>query len=103
MAKPYTWKDDGARKAREEHVRRVAAVPSLHLLVWPSMDGMRLSLVIYHSSPGIRRTCTVLRDAIWQPKEVSEKALVEWGRRAPSDWLEKGGGTGEMTQGPWPM
>ena len=89
------------REAREEQARAVAAVPSLHLLIWAAPQSMRLSLVVYHSRPGQRRSCTVLRSAEWRPKEVSEAAMVEWGRKALADWLEKP--TSEhVTGGPWP-
>jgi hypothetical protein len=90
------------RAAKQEQMTAVAGLPSLHLLVWATRDGMRLSLVMYHSLPGARRSCTVLRDATWRPKEVSEVALVDWGRRALADWLEKPT-QGHVRAGPWPL
>ena len=88
--------------AREKQARAVAALPSLHLLVWATPDCMRLSLVIYHSKPGARRSCTILKDARWAPKEVTERALVEWGRKAMADWLEHPTEL-HVTEGPWPL
>lgn len=76
------------RKARQEQAERTSGMPSLHLLIWPTPSALRLSLVIYHSKPGMRRSCTVLKTAEWQPKEVSERALVDWGQRALASWLE---------------
>jgi LmbE family N-acetylglucosaminyl deacetylase len=76
------------RKAREEQAARVMGVPSIHLLIYPTPDCMRLSLVIYYTRPGMRRTCKVLREAQWRPKEVSEQKLIDWAQRALAGWLE---------------
>ena len=75
------------RKAREEQAARVMGLPSLHLLIYPTPDCLRLSLVVYYSRPGQRRTCKVLREAQWRPKEVTERKLAEWGRDALAAWL----------------
>jgi len=90
------------RKSREEQARKAAGIPSLHLLIWAAPQSMRLSLVLYHSLPGQRRSCTVLRQAEWRPQRVSEKDLVEWGRRALADWLENPSEE-HVTGGPWPL
>lgn len=85
--------ESGRDAFRAERARRAAAaarsagLPSLHLLIWPTPSCVRLSLVIYYTTPGQRRTCTVLRQAEWTPKEVTPTKLVEWGMRAMSDWL----------------
>jgi LmbE family N-acetylglucosaminyl deacetylase len=76
------------RKAREEEAARIMGVPSIHLLIYPTPDCMRLSLVIYYTRPGMRRTCKVLREAQWRPKEVSEQKLIDWAQRALAGWLE---------------
>jgi hypothetical protein len=76
-------------KAREEQVRRIMATPSIHLLIYPTPDCMRLSLVIYYSRPGQRRTCKVLREAQWRPAQVTERQLVEWAQKALASWLEE--------------
>lgn len=87
--------------AREEFARRVAALPSLHLYVYPTKSGMRLSLALYSSFAGGRRTVEVLRQAEWTPSEVSAEKLVDWGRRACADWLAEPT-VSLVTQGPWP-
>ena len=74
-------------ETRVKQAAQIAGTPALHLLVWRSAQSMRLSLVIYHSRPGGRRSCTILREAEWRPKEITERALVEWGQRAMADWL----------------
>jgi len=84
---------DAARSALHKAKRDAQAaqmsLPSLHLLIWPTPDCVRLSLVIYYTVPGMRRTCRVLRQAEWAPKEVTEQKLVEWGQRALSRYLEE--------------
>ena len=74
-------------QSKAKQAAATAGTPALHLLVWRSAQSMRLSLVIYHSRPGGRRSCTILREAEWRPREVTERALVEWGQRAMADWL----------------
>lgn len=74
-------------EAKARKTAEVASTPALHLLIWRTPSCLRLSLVIYHSRPGGRRSCTILRDAEWTPKEVTERKLVEWGQRAMADWL----------------
>lgn len=84
----------GAEEAREELQRAkerikhgATGLPSLHLLIWPTAQSMRLSLVMYYSVPGQRRACQVLRSADWRPAKVTQRKLVEWGQRALADWL----------------
>lgn len=77
-----------ARREREAAAAVAHAVPSLHLLIWPTVDCLRLSLVIYYTRPGMRRTCTVLRQAEWRPQEVTVEKLVDWGRLALANWLQ---------------
>lgn len=90
------------RKAREEQGRRVAALPSLHLLVYANRDGMQVSLALHHAFSGGRRTCEVLRTATFRPSEVTAEKMVDWGRRACADWLANPTIEGS-TQGPWPV
>ena len=75
------------QKAREEQAARVMGLPSLHLLIYPTPDCLRLSLVVYYSRPGQRRTCKILREAEWRPKEVTERKLAEWAQQALAAWL----------------
>ena len=75
---------EAQKKAGDEHM----GLPSLHLLIWPTRDAVRLSLVIYYSRPGMRRTCKVLRSAEWNPKEVTERTLIDWGQRAMAAYLQ---------------
>jgi hypothetical protein len=90
------------RKAQEALHGRVTSLPGLHLMIWPTADAVRLSLVLYYSTESQRRTCRVLRMAQWNPPEVTEEKLVEWGMKAMAHWLEHGGQDGPTTQGAWP-
>lgn len=89
-------------QAREELGRRVASLPSIHLLVYATRDGMNLSLALHHQFTGGRRTCEVLRTATWRPEEVTPEKMVDWARRACADWLAEPTIQGS-TQGPWPV
>lgn len=89
-------------KAREEQARRVASVPSIHLLVYANADGMNLSLALHHQFTGGRRTCEVLRTATFRPAEITPEKMVDWARRACADWLAEPTIQG-TTQGPWPV
>lgn len=89
-------------KAREERDRRVAALPSLHLLVYANGTGMQLSLALHHAFVGGRRTCEVLRSATFHPSEITPEKMVDWARRACADWLAEPTIQG-TTQGPWPV
>lgn len=81
-----------ARRALKDAQNKATAermgLPSLHLLIWPTPTAVRLSLVVYYSRPGMRRTCKVLRQAEWNPKQVTERTLIDWGQRALASYLE---------------
>ena len=76
-------------QAKRDRAAEQLGLPSLHLLIWPTADCMRISLVVYYSRPGQRRTCKVLRDASWSPREVTELKLVQWAHRALESWLSE--------------
>ena len=82
---------DAARSAlydaKQKALAQRMSLPSLHLLIWPTASAVRLSLVVYYSVPGMRRTCKVLRQVEWNPREVTERALLEWGHRAIAGYL----------------
>lgn len=89
-------------KAREEQGRRLASVPSIHLLVYANRDGMNVSLALHHQFTGGRRTCEVLRTATFRPSEITPEKMVDWARRACADWLAEPTIQG-TTRGPWPV
>jgi len=61
--------------------------PELRLRVVAEPLGVRLVAVMYLPGPSVGRPVIVLRDALWQPSEVTEVAVVDWGRRALASWL----------------
>lgn len=88
-------------KARQEQGYKLAALPSLHLLVYANRDGLQLSLALHHAFTGGRRRCEVLRSATFRPAEITPEKMVDWARRACADWLAEPTIEG-TTEGPWP-
>lgn len=75
------------RDAAERRTAAIAALPSLHLMVWADKDGMNLKATVYVGS-GVRgRRRTDIAFATWRPQEVTERSVVEWGERALAKWL----------------
>jgi hypothetical protein len=50
---------------------------------------MRLSAFLWLPGPHFGRQYLLLRQAVWKPSEVTELAVVDWGRRALASWLEE--------------
>jgi hypothetical protein len=48
---------------------------------------VHLVAVIYLPGPRLGRDLLVIRDAVWQPSEVTQVSVVDWGRRALASWL----------------
>lgn len=62
--------------------------PSLELRVFATALGVRLTAVLWPAGViGMRKPQT-LAEAVWQPAEVTELLIVEWGERALRAWLE---------------
>jgi hypothetical protein len=55
--------------------------------VWAAPDGVHLRALLYMPGPKLERQLVVLRNAVWQPSEVTEVSVVDWGRRALASWL----------------
>jgi hypothetical protein len=75
-----------------EHYEKEAVVcdryPELSLRVWATSEGMKVSALLYGPGPRYARPLIQIADAIWRPAEVTEEAVVDWGRRALGKWLE---------------
>lgn len=69
--------------------RVACAYPELRLRVVAEASGVHLVAVLYLPGPKLGRRLIVLRDALWQPHEVTEVSVVDWGRRALASWLEE--------------
>jgi len=87
----------GRARAAQEAVSRLfrdqegvaCLYPELRLRVVAEPLGVRLVAVLYQPGPSVGRPVIVLRDALWQPSEVTEVAVVDWGRRALASWLSE--------------
>lgn len=62
--------------------------PELHLRVWASPRGMEVRGLLYNPGPRFGRQVHAIAKATWQPGEVTERRVVDWGRRALAAWLE---------------
>lgn len=80
---------DAVARLFQERERVACMYPELRLRVVAEPHGVRLVAVIYQAGPSIGRPLIVLQDALWQPSEVTEVAVVDWGRRALARWLEE--------------
>ena len=63
--------------------------PELQMRVWASPEGMRVAAVIWLPGPKYGRRSLVIKQATWNPREVTEVSVVDWGRRALASWLEE--------------
>jgi hypothetical protein len=74
------------RNTREN--REVALrYPELSLRVWAELDGVHLYALIWYPVDGNQRRHVEIAKAVWQPSEVTEYSVVDWGRRALGRWL----------------
>lgn len=84
---------DAARSALREYWAHESKIecqyPELTMRVWATPKGMRLMAMVYLPGEKYSRPLIVLQDAVWQPSEVTEVAVVDWGRRALVKWLEE--------------
>lgn len=62
--------------------------PQLRMRVWADPAGMHLLASLEQMGDDGRLNYRQIARALWQPKEVTERAVVEWGRRALVAWLE---------------
>ena len=62
--------------------------PQLRMRVWADPAGMHLLASLEHMGDDGRLVYKQIARAVWQPKEVTERAVVDWGRRALVAWLE---------------
>ena len=83
---------DAARSALrelwQEEDRIMCAYPELAVRIYAAADGMHIRAVVYLPGPKFSRKWIEVARAVWQPREVTEVSVVDWGRRALSKWLE---------------
>ena len=84
---------DAARSALREawaEADRIAdSFPELRMRVYAARDGVHLVALLYGPGDHVGRPFTVLQHAVWQPREVTDIAVVDWGRRALAHWLSE--------------
>jgi hypothetical protein len=56
--------------------------------VWADPAGMHLLASLERMADDGTLSYKQIARALWQPKEVTERAVVDWGRRALVAWLE---------------
>jgi hypothetical protein len=64
--------------------------PTLHLMVYPCREGMKLSLTYRHRPTGLRVEYEVLLEAVWSPREVTQEKIVSWAQRGLEAYLAQG-------------
>lgn len=83
---------DAARSAHHQRTeaeqRYACRYPELSLRVWATPEGMRVQALVYLPGERYQRVLVIVQDAVWQPSEVTEVSVVDWGRRALARWLE---------------
>jgi hypothetical protein len=90
MARPVWNPVEQAKAARAYEARKqfTATHPSLHLVVYCTFEGVHLRARVDHLDEKGRLQTREIAKATWQPKEVSEGLVVQWGERALRAWLE---------------
>ena len=61
--------------------------PTLHLMVYPHRDGVKLTLLYMHRSKAGKVEREVLIEAIWAPREVDQEKIVSWAQRGLEAYL----------------
>lgn len=61
--------------------------PSLMLTIWRGPLRVKLRMVLTEYGTDHKRRQVVLREADWDPREVTPRLLVEWSHRATASWL----------------
>jgi len=68
--------------------RTTSRYPELILRVWACNDGVHLKALLLTPKGGEHPQPQTLMEAVWQPSEVTEVSVVDWGYRALRKWLE---------------
>jgi hypothetical protein len=74
------------RKADNQAVQ--ALYPSLSMRLWAETDGMHIEATVDMPIGHGKTRYKILQRAVWQPNEVTEELVVDWGRRALVRHLE---------------
>lgn len=63
------------------------AFPQLTLRIWAEVDGMQLIAYVETVDNAGKLHKTEIGSARWQPHSVTERMVVDWGRRCLEAWL----------------
>lgn len=61
--------------------------PQLSLRVWAQLDGMHARAYVEWVGDDGRLVHHTIGQAVWQPPEVTERLVVNWGYRCLGKWL----------------
>jgi hypothetical protein len=90
---------DAARSALLQRIRDDEDIstmyPDFRLRIWAERDGVHLRAMVYMPGERFQRRVEVLKQAVWQPDEVTVGKVLEWGRRALLACLEERIGSSE--------
>lgn len=78
--KPHPYNSEAARAKRW-------AFPQLTLRLWAEVDGMHLYAMVQTVDEKGRLHTSEIGRAVWQPSSVTERMVVDWGRRCLEAWL----------------
>lgn len=62
--------------------------PELTLRVWARPDGVHVRAALAPPQESFPRSWETVAEAVFQPRQVTEISVVEWGMRALRAWLE---------------
>ncbi len=69
--------------------------PDFRLRIWAERDGVHLKALVYLPGERFQRRVETLKQAVWQPEEVTVEKVLHWGRRALLACLEERIGSSE--------
>lgn len=88
---PSRDKDPRPASDRPEwEVQRVLRrYPELTLRVWARPDGVHISAAVSEPGEHFPRRWTVVAQVVFQPREVTEEKVIQWGMGALSTYLQR--------------
>lgn len=84
---PSNWRPD-PRNTPAGKAKRWA-FPQLTLRIWAEVDGMNLLAYVQTVDNAGKLHTEEIGRAVWQPHSVTERMVVDWGRRCLEAWLAK--------------
>lgn len=72
--------------SKENQAKRWA-FPQLTLRLWAETDGMHLYAMVQTVDEAGKLHTSEIGRAVWQPSSVTERMVVDWGRRCLEAWL----------------